>query len=65
MALDEALAAAIHEAVAQEGQSKAVAARLVAWLEAVSVGEEPVDRQAQFYATLLAAVVVEGADDED
>ena len=65
MALDEALSAAIHDAVVEEGQPKAVAARLIAWLDALSNGDEPIDREAQFYANLLAAVVVEGDDDED
>lgn len=65
MALDEALAAAIHAAVAEEGQPKALAARLIAWLEAVSSGEEPIDRQEQFYANLVAAVVVGSDADAD
>lgn len=65
MALDEALTAAVHEAVAEEGQPKAVAARLIAWLDALSDGDEPIDRQEQFYASLVGAIVAGGNGDED
>ena len=65
MALDKALEDALRQAVKEEGQPDAVAARLIAWTEALAEGEDSVEDQDRFYGRLMASVVVGKADNED
>lgn len=63
MALDKALENALKQAVKEEGQPDTVAARLIAWTEALADGENSVEDQDRFYSRLMAAVVVGKADE--
>ncbi|WP_114954996.1 CxC ATPase DNA modification system associated small protein [Sphingosinicella terrae] len=65
MALDPALEAAIREAAEEEGQPATVAARLIAWAEALAEGDDAVERQESFYARLMSAVSGAETADED
>lgn len=63
MALDPALITALDAAVAEAGQSKAVAQRLQAWLTALGDGDTSEDSSLQFYANVLSALTVGLADE--
>jgi hypothetical protein len=65
MALDRALEDALRRAVKEEGQPDAVAARLIAWTEALADGEDSVEDQDRFYGRLMAAIALGKIDDED
>lgn len=66
MALDAALTEAIKSATREEGQSDAVANRLLAWLTQLSDSELSRDAKGQFYQAVLDAVQLSTeADDAD
>lgn len=65
MALDQALEDALHAAVAQAGQPKPVAQRLVAWLKTLSDGERSEDQNLSFYENVMSAIIVEAGENED
>ena len=68
MPLDARIAQAINEAVVEAGQPKALARRLVAWLEAVNSGNEDIDDQktaARHLEVLFEGTVVQGDYGED
>lgn len=46
MTLDTRISEAIHDAVEEAGQPKELARRLVAWIEAVTSGNEDINDQA-------------------
>lgn len=65
MALDPALVAALAQAVEEAGQPRAVGLRLQAWLEALSVGEDAPEAQAQRYEAVRDAIDLGRGADED
>jgi hypothetical protein len=56
MALDPALEDALQRAVAEAGESKQVAQRLIAWLKALSNGESSEEQNLSFYANVMSAI---------
>jgi hypothetical protein len=56
MALDPALEDALQRAVAESGESKQVAQRLIAWLKALSNGESSEDQNLSFYRNVMSAI---------
>jgi hypothetical protein len=59
MALDNALAAALKEAVEESGQPRALSLRLEAWLQAMTEGDDARENQAQRYEDVREAVQLE------
>lgn len=64
LAIDPALEDALRQAVSESGQPATVTARLVAWLRALSEGEDSKESMAGRYEELLETlnVVSDGAD---
>jgi len=58
--LDKALIEALEEVVREEGQPRAVAQRLAAWLSRLSEAELGRDDNTQLLANVREALVVEG-----
>jgi hypothetical protein len=56
MALDPALEDALQRAVAEAGESKQVAQRLIAWLKALSNGESSEEQNLSFYDNVMSAI---------
>jgi len=56
MALDPALEDAVQRAVAELGESKQSAQRLIAWLKALSNGESSEDQDLSFYNNVMGAI---------
>jgi CxC ATPase-based modification system component len=68
MNLDQKIVQAIKEAVEEAGQSPALARRLIAWMEAVTSGnEDPADQTAaaRHLEILYAETAAAGASEED
>ena len=65
MALDTALAAALREAVEENGQPRALSLRLEAWLQAMTEGDDARENQAQRYEDVRDAVQLEGPPSEN
>jgi hypothetical protein len=65
MALDNALAAALREAVEESGQPRALSLRLEAWLQAMTEGDDARENQAQRYEDVREAVQLEGPPSEN
>lgn len=60
--LDKALIETLENVVREEGQSRAVAQRLGAWLSSLSEKELTRDDNTQFLANVREALAVEGDD---
>lgn len=65
MALDPALEDALQRAVAEAGESKQVAQRLIAWLKALSNGESSEEQNLSFYANVMSAIAAAEAKSAD
>jgi len=63
--LDKALMEAIDAVVSEEGQPKAVAQRLKAWLSRMSENELGKDENTQFLNNVREALTLAGGRDED
>ncbi|WP_019566296.1 CxC ATPase DNA modification system associated small protein [Agrobacterium sp. 10MFCol1.1] len=59
MALDNALAEALREAVDESDQPRALSLRLEAWLLAMTAGDDSQEAQAQRYEDVRLAVQLE------
>lgn len=56
--IDSALEAAVNEVVKEMGQPEATANRLIAWLKAMSTGDQTVDEQEQSLQRVLSTLIV-------
>ncbi len=68
MALDKKIAAAVRSAVTKEEQPQAVADRLIAWLEALSDGNESlgnIDTTNRFLSDLFESIELSEEPEED
>lgn len=65
MAIDPALEQALRIAVEEAGQPKSVASRLIAWLEALSLGGSGEDGDRRFYQNARDALQVKDEADAD
>ena len=68
MNLDTRISEAIHDAVEDAGQPKELARRLIAWIEAVTSGNEDINDQAtaaRHLEVLFDGTVVSGGDGEE
>ncbi len=63
--IDSALEAAVNEVVKEMGQPEATANRLIAWLKAMSTGEQTADEKEQFLERALSTLIVKDQTSEN
>lgn len=63
--IDSALEAAVNEVVKELGQPETTANRLIAWLKAMSTGEQTADEKEQFLERALSTLIVKDQTSEN
>ena len=65
MSVDKALESALIEAVSHHGQPEKVAKRILAWLNALSLGEKNDSRKIEYFEDLMESINLEISEDEN
>jgi len=65
MSVDKALESALRDAIRDHGQPEKVAKRLLAWLDALSLGEKNDSRKLEYFEDLMESIDLGTSEDEN